>query len=107
MQNYGIGEQFQTTISAAGTTQATATLLSAPINEITTAAAGSGVVLSPVAFGYTVGIYNSGANPVKVYPPTGQQFNGLAANTGISLPANTYATFSYVYINRWFVNVSA
>ena len=107
MINYWIGEGYQTTITAAGTTQATATLLTSAINNITVAAAGSGVVLPFVPPGYTVGVYNSGANAVKVYPSLASQLNGLGNNNGAPLAPNTYALYTYVTTGQWFVNVSA
>jgi len=81
-------------ISAAGTTQATATLLFNGLNQVTTVASGSGVVL----FGGTGGatnqgtvqmVYNGGANALKVYPPLGVGINGLAANSAHLLAPNT------------------
>jgi hypothetical protein len=80
-------------ISAAGTTQATATLLINGINMISTAASGSGVVL----FNYIPGglqiVWNGGANPVKVYPPSGSRINALTADSAMTLAANTACAF--------------
>lgn len=80
-------------ISAAGTTQATATLLFNGINWITTASANSGVVLFPGNQGTSQTVYNGGANPVKVYPPLGAQINGLAVNAGHLLATNTACVY--------------
>lgn len=85
------------TISAAGTTQATATLLINGVNGISTAAANSGVILFPGGVGTSQMVYNGGANPVKVYPPVGVQINGIAVNGAHILATNTscmYWTFS-------------
>ena len=76
-------------ISAAGTTQATATLLINGINMIGTAASGSGVRLFEYNPGASQIVYNGGANPVTVYPPSGVKINNLAANAGHILATNT------------------
>ncbi len=110
MINFWIGEGYTTTISAAGTTQATATAITAAFNNITTAAASSGVQLPQVAPGIGVMVFNSGANAVKVYPPTGHQLNNLGANTGVLLAQNTGAIFVFCQIpatSQWFVFLSA
>lgn len=77
------------TVSAAGTTQGTATALTADLNVITTAAANSGVLVT-VAPGKLVTIINRGANAVKVYPSTGASFDALAANASITVPVNGF-----------------
>jgi hypothetical protein len=107
MINYWIGEGYQTSIAAAGTTQATATLLTSAINNVTTVSAGQGVVLPLVAPGYTVGVYNSSATPVKVYPPVGATLNALGTNNAALLAPNTWAAYTFATINQWFVNLSA
>ncbi len=76
-------------ITAAGTTQGTATLLFNGINIIGTAAAGTGVVIWPANPGTSQTVYNGGANPVTVYPPPGMKINGLATNSGHTLATNT------------------
>jgi len=80
-------------ISAAGTTQATATLLINGISWITTAASGSGVVLFPGNPGTSQTVYNAGANAVKVYPSSGAQINGLGTNNAMTLGTNTVCHF--------------
>lgn len=71
-----------TVVSAAGTTQGTAAVLSAQSNIVTICAAGAGVVATS---GYTK-IYSRGANAVLVYPIPDAQWEGLAANAPISVP---------------------
>ena len=97
-----------TSVSAAGTTQGTATELTAADNEITTAAAGSGVVLSAsLAAGDSQTVFNAGANAVKVYPPTGMSINALAANAPMTLATNTGCFFKCVSTTRVFGVLSA
>lgn len=76
-------------ISAAGTTQATAQVLINGISGLTTVASGSGVVLLSAGSGASQFVYNGGANAVKVYPPVAVQINGLGLNNPHVLSANT------------------
>lgn len=95
-------------VSAAGTTQGTATELTAADSEITTAAAGSGVILhSTLSTGDQQTVFNAGANAVKVYPPTGMKINALATNTAMSLATNTGCLFKCVSSTRVFGVLSA
>lgn len=71
-----------TIVSAAGTTQGTAVVLTAQSNIVTVCAAGAGVVATA---GYTK-VYSRGANPVLVYPISGAQFESLAVNAPVSVP---------------------
>ena len=97
-----------TGISAAGTTQGTATELTSADNEITTAAAGSGVVLdSSLAAGDSQSIFNAGENAVKVYPPSGMKINALAADAAMTLATNTGCVFYCVSTTRVFGVLSA
>ena len=83
-------------ITAAGTTQATATTVVNAIAYVETVASGTGVVLLAGNPGTSQTVYNAGANPLKVYPPSGVSINQLSANTAITLPANTGAIFKNV-----------
>ena len=97
-----------TAISAAGTTQGTATELKAADNEITTVGAGAGVVLSSkLAAGDTQTVFNAGANAVKIYPPSGMKINALTANAAMTLATNTGCLFKCVSSTRVFGVLSA
>ena len=94
--------------SAAGTPQATATTLAASDNDVTTVGAGAGVILSSVAVpGDTQYVFNSGANALTVYPPSGMKINALATNAGILLATNTACVFKFVSTTRVFGVLSA
>lgn len=82
-----------TALTAAGTTQAAALALTASINVVTTAAAGSGVRLPAPGIGGEIVVRNQGANAVNIYPPTNGIINALAANAAFSLAAGTAARF--------------
>ncbi len=95
------------TISAAGTTQATATALTASVNVITTAGASSGVRLSNTEISDEYEILNLGANAVTVYPPTNGQINAIAANGGFTLATNTAVKVKKFTATRWMAFLSA
>lgn len=85
-----------TGISAAGTNQATATALTATLNGISTAASGSGVVLYAGSAGDCQIVYNGGANPVNVYPPSSARINGIAVNGAHILATKTVCEYWFL-----------
>lgn len=68
-----------TAVTAAGTTAGTATQLSATNNNVSTTAAGTGVILMPTESGGVVLLRNTGASTLKVYPASGSTINGAAS----------------------------
>jgi hypothetical protein len=87
----GVSSSVGSSISAAGASQTTATTLTSNYNFIT---AGTGGVLLPAMQpGQSVVVFNLTSSAINVYPPTGASINGLAANTAVSMPANTNTTF--------------
>ena len=95
-------------ISAAGTTQATATQLTDENADVSTVAAGAGVALSVILSpGEFQAVFNSGANALKVYPPSGMSINALAANAAMTLATNTGVLFRCVSTTRVFGVLSA
>lgn len=95
------------TVSAAGTTQGTATSLKADINYISTAAASSGVILPAAETSDSLIVYNGGANAVLVYPPLGAKINAAATNGGVSVATGTRCDFTCVTATQWIGNLSA
>ncbi len=97
-----------TAISAAGTTQGTATELTATDNEVTVVAGGSGVVLSSkLSAGDEQTVFNAGANSLKIYPTSGFQINNLPVNTAMTLATNTGVMLKCVSSTRVFGVLSA
>jgi len=95
-------------VSAAGTTQGTATEVTSRINLVTTTASGTGVKLSSVSgAGFEQIVCNVGANPLTVYPDSSSQINALAVNTGFLLATNTACTFHRASATRWIAVLSA
>ena len=97
-----------TSLSAAGTTQGTATELTAADNELTTVASGAGVVLNAsLAPGDEQSVFNAGANAVKIYPTSGMKINALATDAPMLLAVNTGCIFKCVSSTRVFGVLSA
>lgn len=95
-------------VSAAGTTQGTATELTAADSEITTVASGAGVILnSTLSAGDSQTVFNAGANALKVYPPSGMKINALSTNAAMTLATNTGCLFKCVSTTRVFGVLSA
>ena len=80
---------FPAAVSAAGTTQGTATVLTAMFNVITSCTSGQGVVATT----YYTKIWNATAAACLVYPPTGAQFDSHGTNTAVYIAAGGSAEF--------------
>lgn len=98
-----IDGDFATGVTAAGTTQGTATTLPANHCIVTTVTdAANGVVLKALARGEVFSVANGdgagavGGQALKVYPPSGASFNGMTANDPITLPPGFCAQGRFV-----------
>jgi hypothetical protein len=91
-----------TAITAAGSTQGTATAIYSDVNVVSTAAASTGVLLpSNRSAGDTVEVVNLGANSLSVYPPTGGNINNGAANAAFAVASTKGAVFRQVTATQW------
>ncbi len=101
------------TITAAGSTLATATLLTSNVNVVTTAAASTGVSLPTAAApGELVFVYNQGANALSVYPATSAgTISGGSAGAAVSLAVTNNKTKNAMFIcvgsDNWVQYISA
>ena len=91
----------ETTGITAGTTQTQngATALTKSINVVSTCAnSGDGVKLPSGANILVCEIYNDGAQPLKMWPASGQNFIGSASNAACPtlLPSTEWVRFRYV-----------
>ena len=112
-----VTENFQTGVSAAGTTQGTATQLTAQIANVTTVTAGSGVNLpgavvstTTQSAGLQVFVENNGVNPLSVYPAQGatsDTINGNASTVPTLINPGTTATFTSVANGVWNVQAAS
>jgi hypothetical protein len=88
-------------LTAAGTTQADALVITADWNNIVTVPVNSGVLLPALTAGQLVWLFNNDpAQNLKVYPPVGASITYLAANPGVNNPvtlafANILAAFYF------------
>ena len=103
-----VGQQdVSPSLTATGTTQATALLLVNGIAYVGTVASGSGVVLFPGNPGTSQRVYNAGANALKIYPTSGAQINGLGTNNPMLLATNTLCEFWNLTATQTVGNLSA
>ena len=91
-----------TGISAAGSTQGTATPLTKSINVVSTVLSGNGVVLPTAVAGMTVYITNTNGNNLIVYPATGGQINSLGSNSGLTHVAGATLTYIAPTTTQWY-----
>lgn len=104
--NKTIYEPTANTVTAAGTTQGTATALSNMYNVVTTVPASSGVRLpNPASTGLKISVHNRGTNALNVYPASGATIDSASVNTAIALPSNSSITFESTSTTSWLTTV--
>lgn len=96
-----------TGLTATGTTQGTAYVLTAANSQFSTTAASTGALLFDVDQFDMVFVDNDGANALLVYPPSGHNINALAANAGYSIAAGKGALFIKCSTTAWISFLSA
>lgn len=96
-------------LTATGTSsQAAAFPLPADINRFTTVALNAGALVPPLNPADSVNVYNGGANPLLLYPPTGGTINGLGLNAAYSIATATpYAEVYCISPTRYIASQSA
>ena len=90
------------TISAAGSTQGTATAITTDLVVVSTVASGTGVVLPTASAGRRIVIRNNGANTLNVYPGSGAAINALGANVAFTLETSTTLEFIGFSATQWY-----
>lgn len=88
-------------LTAAGATRADALQLAAQINNVTTAAAGTGVILPVGTVGMRISVFNAGANAVQVYASASETIDGTAGSTGVPLTNTKRCDYFFVAANTW------
>lgn len=97
-----------TALTATGTTRSDAYAVTTGKALFTTVTSGTGAVLSNMASaGDSQVLFNAGANPLKVYPPSGAKINSLPADQGVYLAVNTGCEFHCMSATQWFGVLSA
>ena len=76
-------------VAAAGTTQGTATVLTADTNAVTS---GTGGVVLPSGVGREITVINRTGSAVNVYPASGYSIDGAGTNAATSVPPNAWIT---------------
>lgn len=95
-------------LTAAGTTQATAFLMTQANNVFTTVAAGSGALLNYVSDnGDEYQVDNLGANALLVYPPLGAQIGLNGTNNAVTIASGKRGTFKRISLTQWVNSLSA
>ena len=89
-------------VSAAGTTQGTATAISKEMNVVSTVASGAGVLLPTAVAGMVITIINTSANALLVYPHVGGDINGGSINAAFSQPAGSTLQFVAPTTSDWY-----
>lgn len=97
-----------TSLTATGSDQSGALALTTDDNVVTTVAASTGVKLmsKPATGAKIINVMNWGANPLKVYPASGESFNGLAANAAITLAVGGILEARSDTTTRWSVKTN-
>jgi len=91
-----------TGISANGSTQGTATVLTREINIVAVAAAGEGVVLPAAVAGMVVYVTNNSTNNLLVYPASGGAINSLGTNAAFTQVPKATIIFIAPTTTQWY-----
>jgi hypothetical protein len=89
-------------VSAAGSTQGTATVIASEINVVSTVASGAGVAFPTPSAGMRITIINTSANALLVYPASGGTINSLALNAAFSQAAGARLEFIATSATQWY-----
>lgn len=87
------------TFSAAGTTQATATVLNTQFSQVTDGT--GGVILPAVGTGTEYTVSNSTSAAINLYPQSGAAINGNAENIPLSVAAGSCVKVVQMAPNNW------
>lgn len=88
-------------LTATGSTRTDALQLAKEINNVTTAAAGTGVILPVGVIGMRITIFNAGANLIQVYASASETIDTVAGATGVPLTNALRCEYFYVAANTW------
>jgi hypothetical protein len=88
-------------LTAVGTNRATALQLAKERNIVSSAAAGTGVVLPVGVIGMEVMVFNNGANLIQVYASASETIDGTAGSTGVALTNALRAVYVFNAANTW------
>jgi hypothetical protein len=90
-------------LTAAGTNLATALVLTAKLNRVTTVASGTGVTAT-IPVGGEIAIFNRGANALLFYPPAAAAIDDATAGTTISIASGGAVRIGAVTTTRYYTS---
>lgn len=90
-----------TDLTAAGTTITDALQLAAQVNNVTTAAASTGVKLPTGVIGMVVRVFNNGASTMAVYASNSETIDGTAGATGTTQATSKVRDYTFVKALTW------
>lgn len=107
--SFSTGTALNAITAHSGGGQASATLLTAEINRVTTvAAAGDSVAMPVSAPGMSITVTNATAtNSMNVYPQSGDAINALGANAAFAVAAGKTATLTCAVAGQWHAVLTA
>ena len=88
-------------LTATGTSRATALQLAAEINNVTTTATGTGVLLPVGVIGMKIELFNAGAQVLQVYATASETIDTVAGSTGVNLTNAKRCKYEFVAANTW------
>jgi hypothetical protein len=88
-------------LTAVGAGRGTSLILVSQINNVTTAAAGTGVRLPTGVIGMQIDIFNAAANLIKVYAAGSETIDTVAGLTGVNLTNALRCRYTFVAANTW------
>lgn len=99
----GVCRSANAAVSAAGTSQGTATVLTYEVVQVTSASGSAdGVLLvAGSSAGRTFSIANESGQAIKVYPPSGAAIDDLGTNNYYTLADNAHKQFTSVSATKW------
>lgn len=84
-------------------TQGTSLLLVRQTNRVTTVAnAADGVKLPPSVAGAELLVINHGANPMQVFPSSGDKIDDVTSATGVSQMSNSFVLYACATAGNWY-----
>ena len=98
-------QSMSASVSAAGSTQSDATVLTADTSVVTSVSSGQGVKLPSAVSALSITVVNTTSTSLKVYPNTSDAINGGDANAEITMSAYTTSTFIAKDTTNWYTNV--
>ena len=99
--NSFVAWSYSTAITAAGTTQANAYVITATTNQFSTVASGSGAILPAGLPGQIVFVANDSANALLLYPPVGGLIDQAVANAAVTISAGGMWAGTALTGNNW------